>query len=333
MVLNLLLRSTDSAYMQTLFSLLFVAAMGVASLALARSPADDSRSKVVILSHGASIDGVARPDLSQAVTDSISSSLVRSGRYRVYEHTEGPRAPRRQKSANYAAASPAHPTGKAAASGSTEADYWFAHSLLGDAYAHRLTLKKIAATSGEVLAVEEVATTGGLDALLRIIPNSLAQLETRSLKVVAFPRTQSPAALREIIRPAISVLPTPQPLPTSLDESPGLREWRRMAETTPSEYGGIPLASIPKALIYQPLGAIEWINETWQFCIIHPRAGHRFAVDQPLDVLYDEDGRLYGSLKVDALDSGKVVAGFGRTPRHHPLYRGDVVYGWAPPLR
>jgi len=106
-----------------------------------------------------------------------------------------------------------------------------------------------------------------------------------------------------------------------------------MSSRTPAEFGGVPLANVPKALIYQPLGAIEWINETWKFCIIQPQSGHRFAVNQSLDVLYDEDGKPYGSLSVDAVDSGKLVAGFGRTPKHHPLFRGDVVYGWAPPLR
>jgi hypothetical protein len=38
-------------------------------------------------------------------------------------------------------------------------------------------------------------------------------------------------------------------------------------------------------------------------------------------------------MRIDAVDSGRMVVGFGRTPRHHRLFRGDVVYGWAPPLK
>ncbi len=289
------------------------------------------RKKVTVIPHGAAVDGIQRSDIAQAVGDSISSFLIKTGTYRVFDATaEGPRPPRRKKNVSYAGAAPENGSLSQPPAAPAGTDFIFAHSLVGEAGVHRLTLKKIDAETSEVVAMEEKSTSGGLEALLAGIPALMHQLEARSRREVAFPQSQSPAEIRETIRPARLVQVA---APPSSDASPGVRAFAEAGSHTPSEYGGVPLASIPKALVYQPLGAIEWINDTWKFCIIQPQAGHRFAINQALDVLYDEDGRPYGSLKVDALDSGKVVAGYGRTPKHHPLFRGDVVYGWAPPLR
>lgn len=289
----------------------------------------EKRTNVSVISHGASVDGQVRNDISQAVGDSISACLIKAGTYRVFEITEGPRPPRRKKVTTYGDAAPATAMNETPPSAAAGSEFIFAHSLLGDAGAHRLTLKKIAADTAEVVAIEETSSTGGLDAVLDSIPALMQRLDSQGRRESPFPVTQSPAAVRETIRPARPVVPV-----TPVEyESPGLRADSAALARARTEFDGVSLAGVPKALIYQPLGAIEWINDTWKFCIIHPQSGHRFAVNQPLDVLYDEDGKPYGSLNVDALDSGKIVAGYGRTPKHHPLFRGDVVYGWAPPLR
>lgn len=289
----------------------------------------DERIKVSVVPHGATVDGQIRNDISQAVGDSISAYLIKAGTYRVYDSMEAPRPPRRKKAASYAGANPESDQPLAQPAPAAGSDFIFAHSLLGDAGSHRLTLKKIQADTAEVIAIEETSSTGGLESVLSSIPALMQRLDSKGRREVVFPQSQSPAQVRETIRPARPV----QATPPGHGGSPGLREYSQAASRAPLEYGGVPLSSVPKALVYQRLGAIEWINETWKFCIIQPQSGHRFAMNQPLDVLYDEDGKPYGSLSVDALDSGKVVAGFGRTPSHHPLFRGDVVYGWAPPLR
>ncbi len=287
----------------------------------------DSRPKVSVIAHGVTMDGQVRNDVAQSVGDSIGSCLMKSGTCRVFQPVAAAPAPKRKKPGQYGAIAGNAPALSPVVEPAPGSDFVYAFTLLGEGTSNRLTLKKIDGETSEVVAIEETTTHGGLDMVFTSIPIVLKQLEARSRRETAFPQTQSPAALREIILPAVAMTRAPAV------ESPGLRAFEESQYRVPAEYGSVDLRHVPKALIYQPMGAIQWINDTWKFCIIHPQPGHRFAVNQSLDVLYDEDGKPYGSLRVDALDSGKIVAGYGRTPTHHPLYRGDVVYGWAPPLR
>lgn len=294
------------------------------------SDAVDSRPRVCVVSHGATVDGQVRNDVAQAIGDSIGSYLIKERNCRVFQPVTSPRPAKRKKSETYGAVMGNDVEAAIVHEPAPGSDFVYAFALLGEGSSHRFTLKKIDGGTAEVVGIEETTTHGGLDMLFTTIPIVMKQLEAKGRPQAVFPRTQSPAQIRETIRPAVAVQKTP---PMKAEESPGLREFAEMQNRAPAEYGGVLLGSIPKALTYQPLGAIQWINDTWKFCIIHPQPGHRFSVNQSLDVLYDEDGLPYGRLRVDALDSGKVVAGYGRTPTHHPLFRGDVVYGWAPPLK
>jgi hypothetical protein len=272
------------------------------------------------------LDGQTRLDLAQAVADSLSATLIEGKQYRVFQWRPAPAPSKRKKDAFYGTAADKLPL-----PGSTQpiSDFTYSFNLLGEEGTYRLTMKKEVTATAEVLHVEETRASGSLEVLFAMVPSTLRQLEAKTKpRTLAFPRSQSPAQAREVILPAIAV--NRQPVEAI---SPGYKAFLESQDRVPSEYGMMKLKDVPKALTYQPMGAIQFINDAWKFCIIQPQAGHRFAVNQNLDVLYDEDGRPYGNLKVDALDSGKVVAGFGRTPGHHPLFRGDVVYGWAPPLK
>lgn len=304
---------------------------GAKEKVIASNDVTDSRPKVCVIAHGATVDGQSRSDVAQAIGDSIGSYLMKQGGYRVFQPVASARPAKRKKMEGYGSNMTANVAGQAQGVEPVPgSDFVYTFSLFGEGESHRLTLKKVEGETAEVVGMEETTTHGGLDMMFTSIPIVMSQLESKGRGGREFPVTQSPAEIRETIRSAVPVQKTS---PSEQMESPGLREFNEMQNRAPNEYGGVSLSSIPKALTYQPLGAIQWINDTWKFCIIHPQPGHRFAVNQSLDVLYDEDGLPYGSLSVDALDSGKVVAGFGRTPSHHPLFRGDVVYGWAPPLK
>ena len=311
-------------------TLLFIAAAGrvEANNDSSKMPPVDARPRVSIVAQEVTLNGEVRADVAQAISDSISSNLIKSGQYRVFQPQAMLRPTRKKRDAAYGAvggAPEALPLGNVTPN--KDSDYVYAFNVLGDQGNYRLTVKKLAAATAEVLLVEETNAVGSLDMLFSAVPVALRQLELRGrVTPRPFPQSQSPAQAREIIRPAVAVQ-------AAYEQSAGLREYYASLSRVPPEFGNMDLKNVPKALIYQPMGAIQAINDAWKFCIIQPQAGHRFAVNQQLDVLYDEDGKPYGTLKVDALDSGKVVAGFGRTPGHHPLFRGDVVYGWAPPLR
>ncbi len=284
----------------------------------------DSKPRVSIVAHEVTLNGQSRPDVAQSISDNISATLIKSGHYRVFQPPAPAKVVKRKKDANYGSAFGAPDSLPLPVEALKGSDYLYSFNVLGEDRTFRLTMKKIAAATSEVIGVEETSASGGIDILFAMVPSTLHQLEAKGMRrAVVFPRSQSPAQAREVILPAIAVY----------RESEGLREFYASQNRVPPEFGKMDLKNVPKAWIYQPMGAIQAINDAWKFCIINPQAGHRFAVNQNLDVLYDEDGKPYGSLKVDALDSGKVLAGFGSTPTHHPLFRGDVVYGWAPPLR
>ena len=300
---------------------------GLAEHSPATPAAGVTRPGVLVQPREVSFNGVPRPDVAQALTDTISAALIKMGSYRVFEPTPATQPTRRKKATRYGAAEPE--TLPLSGVNLPASDFVFAFNLVSDEVGHHLTLKKLKAGSQEVLEVEELHKKGGLDQLLASVPQTLQILESKGRRVVAFPRTQSPAQLREIIRPAVAV----NAGGSEYAESEGLRAYQRSLEHAPAQYGGMHLKHVPKALIYQQLGAIEMINDPWKFCIIKPAPGYGPRVNEELDVLYDEDGKPYGKMRIDAVDSGRMVAGFGRTPGHHPLFRGDVVYGWAPPLK
>ncbi|MBL9117431.1 MAG: hypothetical protein JNJ83_20660 [Verrucomicrobiaceae bacterium] len=313
---------------KSIFSILFLTLFAVNASASALVGAVDERPKVSIVALQVTLDGQTRHDVAQSIADSLSATLIETKSYRVYQVRATPSSPRKtNRDQNYGAVVPEKlplPTPAV-----TLGEYVYSFNVLGEDNTYRLTIKKEVASTAEVLHVEETKASGDLEVLFAMVPTTLRQLEAKTRRQSsAFPRSQSPAQAREIIRPAIAVT-----YPAEARESPGLREFFEAQNRVPPEFGRMNLKDVPKALTYQPMGAIQFINDAWKFCIIQPTAGHRFAVNQNLDVLYDEDGKPYGSLKVDALDSGKIVAGFGRTPYHHPLFKGDVVYGWAPPLK
>lgn len=313
-------KSTASILIWTLFAV-------NASANVVAHPVDE-RPKVSIVAQQVTLDGQTRSDVAQSIADSLSATLIETKSYRVFQVRATPMAIKRsKKDQNYGVAAPEKLPLPAPAA--TVGDYVYSFNVLGDDNTYRLTIKKEVAATSEVIHVEETKASGDLEVLFAMVPSTVRQLEAKTRPhVAAFPRSHSPAQARETIRPAVAVT-----YPAEARESAGLREFFEAQNRVPPEFGKMNLKDVPKALVYQPMGAIQFINDAWKFCIIQPAGGHRFAINQNLDVLYDEDGRPYGSLKIDALDSGKIVAGYGRTPYHHPLFKGDVVYGWAPPLK
>lgn len=92
------------------------------------------------------------------------------------------------------------------------------------------------------------------------------------------------------------------------------------------------LGSVRKALVRRQLGTVNYIDKSWKFCIIRPMKGTTLNKNNNLHILWDERD-VYAALRVCAVERGGVVADMGHTPNHHPLFHGDKVFGWAPPLR
>lgn len=303
------------------------------------------RPKAAVLQGEVAVDGVARPDLGRALADSLATELLKTGDYRVFQpevRSSGGKA----RDGSEQIASPSLQSVMGDYKLDADLDYVFLISVFGTGADYRFSLKKVRATNHEVVDAREMTFSGKESSLFTSITTAVAQFQKRAKDLnlkqmqalavnavaqsrpVAMPVSQRPTIAPDsspaganvaVVTPAVDQSPT--------EESPGLAEYQRYQR----EQMEAELAKVPKALIYRRLGSIELTNDTWRFCVIRPQEGVKLGVNDAVHVLYDEDGKVYADLRISGTDSGRLIADYGRTPRHHPLFRGDAVYGWATP--
>jgi hypothetical protein len=278
------------------------------------------RAKAGVVFNDVTVDGVARPDVGQSLSDSFAAALLKSGDYRVFQLDAHPKAKGKR----------GDPTlGSTPMSMSNQnVDVTFAFNLVGQADQYRFTLKKIRNSDKEVLEVHELVTRGTVDRVYGLVPQVLMRLQAKKKETPSFPRTQSPA---QLAAPIYSAPPAVAPAP--IETSGNSSYWA--SRSAPREnLDNIDFSKIPKALVYQSIGSVQAINENWKFCVIRPKETMRLRANDSIHVLYDDNGKIYADMKIANFDSGRVIADFGnKTPVHHKLFPGDEVFGWAPPLQ
>ncbi len=280
------------------------------------------RAKVTVIANDVTVDGKPRPDIAQALVDGISAGLLKQGDYRVFQ---APQPAQRLKGKGRKGEPMLLAPSQGMARAGDDVDFAFTVNLVGQDEEYRMTVKKVRHRDNEVIEVHELAGHGKLDRLFGMVPDMLKRLQARAKEKPVFPRTQSPAELlgRTSAAPAAASAPA---------TSGNSFYWTTRSELPP-EYANIDFSKVPKALVYQRIGAIQFINEAWKFCIIRPTSPARIGLRDSLHVLYDENGRIYADLTVSRFDSGRVIADFGnRTPGYRKLFPGDEVFGWAPPV-
>lgn len=292
-------------------SLLF-AAGSAASADQSETVVVAERPRLALYAEDVTIDGVARPDLARALTDSLSAGLLKRGQVRVFslESAAG-------RDATGMLASPIASTAERVNRLLDEGlDYVMTYNVLGIGNQHLMSVKKMRARTHEVLEAHQFTSVGHETGLFKLIPTVLERVDPRPSSRSVFPRTQSPATLAPAPMSQFVVVPIPE----------AYDPWK---ENVPPVYD---LSSVRKALVYRQLGTVNYIDNNWKFCIIRPADGTQFEENDPLHILWDE-GDVYAALRVCAIDRGAVVADMGHTPDHHPLFQGDKVFGWAPPLQ
>lgn len=139
----------------------------------------------------------------------------------------------------------------------------------------------------------------------------------------AFPATQSPAAMR-----AAQLYPHPRSFWAGDYTNPASPAYDPWGAKQMAQYD---LKNVPKALIYRELGSIQYIDKTWKFTVVRPVKGVQLRTNDPLHVLYDE-GDVYANLRIGTVEKAGAIADYGSaTPEHHPLFKGDKVFGWHTP--
>ncbi len=274
------------------------------------------------------IDGKPRPDLARAVTGSLTTALLRRQQVRLFNLESAA-----LQDAAALLSSATHPASAGRRVDDILAgrlDYLVTYSVVGIRQRQVLTVQKMRASTHEILLSRQFPHQGAETAILCLIPAVLDEIDPLMTRPSsAFPRSQSPAmylAAPQPPSPPITVaraLPAGQPV--IMEQEPAYDPW---AQNLHPPYD---LARVPKALVYRHLGTVRHIDNTWKFCVIHPVRGTRYQEQDPMHILWEE-GDVYAPLRVSAVERGAVVLDLGRTPDHHPVFVGDKVYGWAPPL-
>lgn len=273
--------------------------------------------KVAVYAEDVTVDGTRRPDLGRALADSLTTQLLRRGQLRVFNLTT-----EETKAGTQTLAQAKDPARRQPAL-DKDVDYLLTFNLFSNANEHRLTIKKTRVLDSELVDSHQFFTYGRVSDVFSLVGKIADRVDPLPIRY-AFPVTQSPAAVR---------WSQPDPLPYrsfwtgdyTNPASPAYDPWQaNMA----MQYD---LNNVPKALVYGELGSIEHIDNFWKFTIVRPAKGVTLSSDDPLHVLYDE-GDVYANLRVGTVEGNGAVADFGgMTPEHHPLYRGDKVYGWHTP--
>lgn len=273
--------------------------------------------KVAILAEDVTVDGTRRPDLGRALADSLSTNLLRRGQMRVFNLTT-----EETSTGTQTLALPKDAQTKAPVR-DKDVDYLLSFNLFSNASEHRLTVKKTRISTSELVDSHQFFTYGRVSDVFSLVGKIADRVDPLPVRH-AFPATQSPAAIH-----AAQPDPTPYQRFWAGDyanpASPAYDPWRA---NIAAQYD---LKNVPKALIYRELGSIQHIDNTWKFTIVRPANGVELRTNDPLHVLYDE-GDVYANLRVGTVERAGAVADYGgRTPEHHPLFKGDKVFGWHTP--
>ena len=275
------------------------------------------RPKVAIYAEDVTVDGTRRPDLGRALSDSLSTHLLRRGQMRVFNlSTE------ETKSGTQTLALPKDTERKEPAL-DKDVDYLLSFNLFSNASEHRLTVKKTRVSTSELIDSHQFFTYGRVSDVFSLMGKIVERVDPLPVRR-NFPITQSPAAVR-----AAQPDPTPYQATWSGDYSnPGSPAYDPWRTHNVAQYD---LRSVPKALIYRELGSIQHIDTTWRFTVVKPVKGVQLSPRDPLHVLYDE-GDVYANLRVGTVEQAGVIADYGGiTPEHHKLFNGDKVFGWYTP--
>ncbi|MGV3662721.1 MAG: hypothetical protein ACO1TE_21230 [Prosthecobacter sp.] len=316
---------------QTRISLVTVALLSTVLVSKSQAQGEPSvlsaqKPKVAILAEDVTVDGTRRPDLGRALADSLSTNLLRRGQTRVFNLTT-----QETKTGTQTLALPGKDTQPQTPVMDKDVDYLLTFNLFSNASEHRITVKKTRVATSELVDSHQFFTYGRVSDVFSLVNKIADRVDPLPIRH-AFPATQSPAAIRWS-------QPDPDPLPYQSfwtgdytnPASPAYDPWQA---NLAAQYD---LNNVPKALTYQELGSIQHIDNTWKFTIVRPAKGVVLSSNDPLHVLYDE-GDVYADLRVGTVERDGAVADFGgMTPEHHPLFKGDKVFGWhaqqAPPVK
>lgn len=286
------------------------------------SVAKAEKPKMAIFAEDVTVDGARRPDLGRALADSLSTALLRRGQVRVYNlmTKETDTGTQMLISPRDAGVNDSHSSAL-----DNDIDYLLSFNLFSNGPEHRMTVKKTRVATSELVDSWQFNHVGRASEIFGIVPKIVDRVDPKP-SVPVFPISQSPSELRPWVQPQNHPFFNGD---YANPASPAYDPWRLSTEGLPVY---ADLKDVPKALVYRELGSIQHINDYWKFAIVRPNKGVSLRENDPLHVLYDE-GDVYANLRVGTVEQAGAVADYGGLkPDYKPLFKGDKVFGWAPPM-
>jgi hypothetical protein len=277
------------------------------------------------------IDGQPRPDLGRSFSDTIAGGLLATNQFTIIDSNIAPMAE--------PAADPfADPPEKTVAAVGPNAHYAFVPRLVVEDSYHRLTLKKVRVSDGEVVEIYEKSTDSTQrSAMFKLLDDTMkvvyADLSPRSRKpkpqrVGVIDLDPDPATTGVVVvppKPTVQYPPPPEekakPEPRITEPKPVRKIPDRPIMSAPkpppkkkpatAKRGTKPVdVTPPDPASSEPqyAGRLRSVNSTWNFCIIEAAKGVRLKKNDQLQVRSSTSLESLGTLRVSMVEGGQVIA-------------------------
>lgn len=278
---------------------------------------------VLVIPGEVTIDGIPRPDLGRAFSDSISGSLLKTKAFTIIDYIS--KSSQGQEIKRETAVQHFIPEFTIEQSvGKTAALYAFIPRMIAEEDYFRLSIKKLRVSDREIINVYEASTVSPESSAMFELLNSAIRLVM--LDVYREKLHQSKSKRRGVIemeipkiRPALdpkSPKPNSKPAPKTLaieppahlsssnNQPPSTEENKISAETETKKTN----ESVEKEKEAEYAGRVRAVNIEWHFCIIESAQADTLQVNDELIVSPSSPVKPIGKLRISKVEGNQIVA-------------------------
>jgi hypothetical protein len=321
--------------MQRTTPLALLALLGVAAPLVSAGPTFKPAKVPVFIAPGeVTINGDPRPDLGRSFSDTIAGGLLNTGSFTIIDPAIAPAGPA-------AGGDTPPPPEQVAAQSARGAHYAFIPRLVVEEDYHRLTLKKVRVSDGEVIEIYErsaqdldrAAMFRLIDEAMKLVYNDLARDRSRKARAdreaIAELNPDPGASGSVTVVPPIPKItvhyppsdpepePEPNPKPHVSEPKPAANISVSPPKIMPSKAAPEPkkredkpadLAAGEDSEAAEYAGRLRAVNTDWHFCIIEVAKRGMLKVDDELHVRGSTSPESLGKLRVSKVEGSQVVA-------------------------
>jgi len=289
------------------------------------------KSSVIVLQGEVTVDGLPRPDLGRSFSDTITGGLLKSKAYSVVDHLSSqPLSEAIEKNPNIA------PEQSAVAFGKTTGSRWImVPRMIVEGDFHKLTMKKIRVSDGQVVEVFESQAIGDRSQMFELIGESLKWIYADTARDrTRLRRENAGPAVRDLSDPPVEKKDPPaietkvasndkEHIPAEVELNP---EPELVAEPPEIKDPAVETEEETAAL----KGTISTINPEWRFCILKLNAGHELQIGDELSIKTGNIVPTKHHMTITKIEGRQAVADLLEGAEIEPLKVGQKFYQWSP---